>query len=157
MLEGPAADPVPLADRLLPTGLDLVDGPPDDFREAREVGRSVRLDTAYRGLRADEDGKWRVHVDLPNGTHHTVWGEVEAFPWLQVFTGKAEARTHAARRRGRADDVPTRCIQLGGVADPAGARSVVDRHLGDLDLVLTRGPVANAVDRRRDDPLDAER
>ena len=33
-----------------------------------------------------------MHVDLPNGTRHTVWGEVEAFPWLQVFTGKAEAQ-----------------------------------------------------------------
>ena len=92
VLEIPAAEYVTVDDRLLPTGLELVDGTPYDFREAREVGRSVRLDTAYRGLRADEDGKWRVHVDLPNGTRHTVWGEVEAFPWLQVFTGKAEAQ-----------------------------------------------------------------
>lgn len=87
----PAAEYVTVDERLLPTGIELVDGTPYDFREPREVG-SVRLDTAYRGLGADDDGRWRVHVDLPDGTRHTVWGELEAFPWLQVFTGKAEAQ-----------------------------------------------------------------
>ena len=60
--------------------------------EAREVGGSVRLDTAYRGLRADEDGKWRVHVDLPNGTRHGAGGSGPSHGGSSP--GKAGRSTH---------------------------------------------------------------
>lgn len=86
----PGREYVTVDDRLLPTGTVPVEGTAYDFRAPKEVG-TTRLDTAYTGLGEGDDETWRVHVDLPNGTRHTVWGEVAAFPWLQVFTGKAEA------------------------------------------------------------------
>lgn len=89
VLELPATEYVTVDDRLLPTGCAPVEGTPFDFRVGRAIGPQ-RLDTAYRGLTVGDDGRWRVHVTLPDGTRHTVWGEAEAFPWVQVFTGKAE-------------------------------------------------------------------
>ncbi|HRA46115.1 MAG TPA: galactose mutarotase, partial [Phycicoccus sp.] len=82
-------------DRLLPVGIEPVDasvesGPGTDFRAGREIG-ATRLDTAYTGLVGDDDGRWRVRVDVPGGPTHVVWGDLAAFPWVQVFTGKAEA------------------------------------------------------------------
>lgn len=91
----PAAEYAVVDDRLLPVGIEPVDasvdsGPGTDFRAGREIG-TKRLDTAYTGLSGDDDGRWRVRVDVLEGPTHVVWGDLAAFPWVQVFTGKAEA------------------------------------------------------------------
>lgn len=91
----PATEFAVVDERLLPVAIEPVDellesGPGADFRAGREVG-GQRLDTAYTGLSGDDDGRWRVRVNVLEGPSHVVWGEVAAFPWVQVFTGKAEA------------------------------------------------------------------
>lgn len=86
----PAATYVAVDDRLLPTGTLPVAGTPFDFRTQAPVG-DQRLDTAFTDLLAEGDGVWRVRVSTPGRAPWTVWGEASAFPWVQVFTGKAEA------------------------------------------------------------------
>lgn len=77
-------------ERLLPVAFDPVDGSSLDLRAGRRVG-GQRLDTAYTDLAVDPDGRWRVRVAVPGGPTHVVWAEAASFPWVQVFTGKAEA------------------------------------------------------------------
>lgn len=79
-------------DRMLPVGTEPVEGTAMDFREARALG-GASLDTAFTGLRRDDDGRWRVHVGGLGGGDGswrsvTVWGG-EGLDWVQVFTGKA--------------------------------------------------------------------
>lgn len=91
LVEIPGSHYVPVDDRLLPMGVAPTEGTPWDLRGAETLGER-RLDTAYTGLSADPDGRWRVRVALPSGRSYAVWGEASAFPWVQVFTGKAEAQ-----------------------------------------------------------------
>lgn len=85
----PAGRCVTVDARMLPVDLVPVGESGVDFRDPRRIG-GQRLDTAFTDLRADEDGVWRVRVHAPGRTPWTVWGELSAFPWVQVFTGKAE-------------------------------------------------------------------
>lgn len=80
---------VEVDDRLIPVGTHPVDGTAYDFRERRPLG-THRLDTAYTDL-ATSGGRWTVTVAGPGRPAVDVWGEAEAFPWVQVFSGKAEA------------------------------------------------------------------
>ncbi len=81
----PATDYLTVDDRLLPTGTKPVDGTDYDFREPRAIGNTV-LDTAFTGLTADEDGRWRIN--LSSGERSTtLWAEAEHFGYTQVFTG----------------------------------------------------------------------
>ena len=83
----PALSLLEVDDRLLPTGLSVVDGTDQDFRQPRVLGETA-LDTAYTNVVADADGRWRVSLAHP-GTDAavTLWADAAAYPWLQVFTG----------------------------------------------------------------------
>lgn len=86
----PADRYVEVDERMLPTAVRDVAGTAYDFRVARPLGTTT-LDTAYTGLRRDEDGRWRVTLSgLGPRPDVTVWGDA-AFAWTQVFTGKAAA------------------------------------------------------------------
>jgi aldose 1-epimerase len=76
-------------ERLLPLGMQAVDGGPHDWREGRVVG-DAQLDTAFTDLTADADGRWRVRLHHPaGGRTTTLWADAAVYPWLQVFTGDA--------------------------------------------------------------------
>jgi aldose 1-epimerase len=84
-LSVPATDYLTVDERLLPTGTKPVEGSDYDFRKPRPIGEAV-LDTAYTGLTADEDGRWRVTVSSGDRST-TMWAEAEHFSYTQVFTG----------------------------------------------------------------------
>lgn len=74
-------------DRLLPVGLREVAGSALDYREPRPL-REAQLDTAFTGLGADADGRWRVSLRRASDDRSTVlWADAAAYPWVQVFTG----------------------------------------------------------------------
>lgn len=105
----PATDYLTVDDRLLPTGTKPVDDTDYDFRSGRPIGGAA-LDTAFTGLNADEDGRWRI--TLSNGDRSTtLWAEAEHFGYTQVFTGDS-LPAGRARRTGVAVE-PMSC--------PAGA------------------------------------
>ncbi|KGN36643.1 aldose 1-epimerase family protein [Knoellia subterranea] len=85
----PAECFVEVDDRLLPTRTTSVEGSVFDFRERKAIG-AQRLDTAYTDLSV-VDGRWTITVATPGRAQVEVWGEAAAFPWAQVFSGKAEA------------------------------------------------------------------
>lgn len=85
----PAAAFVEVDDRLIPTRATPVDGTAFDFRERKAMG-GQRLDTAYRGLEV-VDGRWTVTVATPGRAVVDVWADAASLPWVQVFSGKAEA------------------------------------------------------------------
>ncbi|KGN42062.1 aldose 1-epimerase family protein [Knoellia aerolata] len=80
---------VEVDDRLIPVGTHPVEGTAYDFRQRRRLG-TQRLDTAYTDLAAPE-GRWTVTVATAGRPVVDVWGDADAFPWAQVFSGKAEA------------------------------------------------------------------
>ncbi len=82
-------------DRGLPTGRERVEATAYDFRTPRVVGDLV-LDTAFTGLRRDDDGRARISIADPDGATVTLWLD-ESFRWVQVFT----ADTLAPPRRRR--------------------------------------------------------
>ena len=84
-------------ERLLPLGLDTVEGSEADLLRAQPLGLR-RLDTAYTDLAADPDGRWRVRLSHP-GTGRAVqlWAQADAYPWLQVFTGDSLPPDQARR------------------------------------------------------------
>lgn len=105
----PATDHLTVDDRLLPTGTAPVEGSDYDFRASRPIGETV-IDTAFTGLVADDDGRWRV--TLSSGERSTtLWAEAEHFGYTQVFTGDS-LPAGRARRTGVAVE-PMSC--------PAGA------------------------------------
>lgn len=123
----PAADYLTVDDRLLPTGTKPVDGSDYDFRSARPIGRSV-LDTAFTGLGAGEDGRWRV--TLSSGERSTtLWAQGEHFGYTQVFTGDS-LPAGRARHTGVAVE-PMSC--------PAGAFAT-----GEALVVLEPGDIWSA-------------
>ena len=96
----PARTWIEVDDRLLPTRHRDVTDTPYDFRVGRAVGDTA-LDTAYTDLAADDDGRWRVRVAVPGRGAWELWAERDAFPFTQVFTGKAEDGQRGQRgRRG---------------------------------------------------------
>ncbi len=100
----PAGTSLEVDDRLLPTGLAPVDGE-GDFRGGRALGSTV-LDTAYTGLDADADGRWRVTI-AREGAATTLWADAAAYPWVQVFTGDTLAEP--LRRRSGVAVEPMTC------------------------------------------------
>ncbi|MFC6704031.1 aldose 1-epimerase family protein [Flexivirga alba] len=123
----PAIDYLTVDDRLLPTGTKPVDGTDYDFREPQAIGNTV-LDTAFTGLGADEDGRWRI--TLGNGERSTtLWAEAEHFGYTQVFTGDS-LPAGRARRTGVAVE-PMSC--------PAGAFAT-----GEALVVLEPGDTWSA-------------
>jgi aldose 1-epimerase len=72
-------------DRLLPVGMQPVDGDAFDFRTPRRLG-AVKIDHAFTDIRRDGDGMARVRVLDPSGTGVELeWGK--EWPWVQVHTG----------------------------------------------------------------------
>jgi aldose 1-epimerase len=73
-------------DRMLPTGLEDVEGTPYDFRVARPV-RGTVLDAAFTDLTRDERGvATTVLRDPASGEGVALWVDAH-HRWLQVFTG----------------------------------------------------------------------
>lgn len=70
-------------ERKLPVGDSPVDAA-TDLRGGRRVG-DLDLDTAYRDLRRDPDGRARTTLTAPDGTSLTLW-QGEGLEWTQVFT-----------------------------------------------------------------------
>ncbi|GGB81772.1 galactose mutarotase [Knoellia flava TL1] len=85
----PGAKRVEVDDRMLPRATSPVDGTPYDYRAPKAIGKR-RLDTAYTDLEV-VDGRWTVTVTTPDRGTVDVWGDADALPWVQVFSGKAEA------------------------------------------------------------------
>ena len=96
-LRAPGAVRLETDDRGLPTGERDVAGTPYDFREPRQVG-DLRLDTAYRDLRRDADGRARVRLTGPDGGGAELWVD-ERVRWLQLFSGDTVSPP-SRRRRG---------------------------------------------------------
>lgn len=72
------------ADRLLPEGMETVEGHEFDFRAARRLD-SVRIDHAFTGITRDDDGLAAVRVLDPSGTGvELAWDR--SWPWVQVHT-----------------------------------------------------------------------
>jgi aldose 1-epimerase len=93
----PAATYLQADDRGIAVDPRPVDGTPYDFRTARPIGDLV-LDTAYRDLTRDSDGRWRVRLESDEATD-TLWADA-AHDWIQLFTGDTLAADR--RRRGLA-------------------------------------------------------
>jgi aldose 1-epimerase len=73
-------------DRMLPTGLEDVEGTPYDFRVARPV-RGTVLDAAFTDLTRDERGvATTVLRDPASGEGVALWVDAH-HRWLQAFTG----------------------------------------------------------------------
>lgn len=81
----PATEYLTVDDRLLPTGTKPVEGSDYDFREPHAIQDTV-LDTAFTGLAADDDGRWRITISSGERST-TLWAEAEHFGYTQVFTG----------------------------------------------------------------------
>lgn len=108
-LSVPATDYLTVDEQLLPTGTRPVAGSDYDFRSPRPIGDAV-LDTGFTGLRADDDGCWRVTLSTAERST-TMWAQAEHFLYTQVFTGDT-LPAGRARRTGVAVE-PMSC--------PAGA------------------------------------
>lgn len=72
-----------LDDQKIPVGEQPVDAD-TDLRDGRRIG-DLSLDTAYRGLTRDADGRVRHTLTAPDGRVSTLWQGV-GFEWAQVFT-----------------------------------------------------------------------
>ncbi|RNI25109.1 aldose 1-epimerase family protein [Flexivirga caeni] len=81
----PADNWLTVDERLLPTGVRPVDGTGYDFRTERPIAQTA-LDTAFTGLKADADGRWRIRV-ASGDRSTTLWAEADSFPYTQLFTG----------------------------------------------------------------------
>ena len=82
-------------ERMLPTGLEDVEGTPYDFRVARPV-RGTVLDAAFTDLTRDERGVATTLLrDPASGDGVALWVDVH-HRWLQVFSGD----TSPVRQRG---------------------------------------------------------
>ena len=80
---------------------------------ARPAGRQERASRhGIPGIARGRRRKWRAR--RPAQRDAPRYGRGRGLPGMQVFTGRRGAARTPARRRGRADDVPTRCIQLRG-------------------------------------------
>ena len=108
VLTVPATNSLDVDDRLLPSGLSPVAGELD-LRAGRALGSTV-LDTAYTGLEADADGRWRVTIERAGSSGPvttTLWADAAAYPWVQVFTGDTLAEP--LRRRSGVAVEPMTC------------------------------------------------
>lgn len=85
----PGSEWLDVDDQLIPTAKHPVEGTAFDFRTRKAIG-SQRLDTAYTGLEV-VDGRWTVTVAAPGRAAVDVWADATSLPWVQVFSGKAEA------------------------------------------------------------------
>lgn len=83
VLRSSGATRVLIDERKLPIGEGPVDAA-TDLRTGRRVGE-LDLDTAYRGLHRDPDGRARTTLTAPDGTSLTLW-QGEGMEWTQVFT-----------------------------------------------------------------------
>lgn len=100
-LEVPAAQRLPVDERLLPAGPPVpLAGTQLDLRRPRPVA-ALTLDTTYGALARDGDGLARVRL---GGV--TVWLDA-GFPYVHVYT--ADAVTDPARRRGGVAIEPMTC------------------------------------------------
>jgi aldose 1-epimerase len=84
-IDVPATRRLEVDDRLLPVGLEPVDGTPYDLRGPRRLG-DVVLDTAFTGIVRDDAGIARVRMAGPDGSRVELWFG-EDLPWLQLYTG----------------------------------------------------------------------
>jgi aldose 1-epimerase len=90
----PAAQWLPVNERLIPAGSPQdVAGGDLDFRAPRKIG-AAQLDTAFTGLARDADGRAWVHL-AGGGAHTGMWLDA-SYGWLQVFTSDGLEPGHRA-------------------------------------------------------------
>ncbi|WP_166999046.1 aldose 1-epimerase family protein [Paramicrobacterium fandaimingii] len=82
-------------DRLIPTGLEPVEGTQFDFREQRVIGDTF-IDHAFTGLARDADGIAEVTVRSNDGTG-VVMSWDAACPWVQVHTADRDDAPEISR------------------------------------------------------------
>lgn len=80
----PTSRRVECDDRMIPVGMQDVDGTGYDFRTPRPLG-AAELDTAFGGLQRELDGIGRVRMSEPGGGAVTLWMD-RGLDWIQVFT-----------------------------------------------------------------------
>ncbi|WP_265443464.1 aldose 1-epimerase family protein [Flexivirga meconopsidis] len=123
----PAAQFLTVDDRLLPTGRASVAGSDVDFRSPRQITGAV-IDTAFTGLTAGDDGRWRISVS-DGRRRTTLWADAADFGYAQAFTGDS-LPSGRARHTGVAVE-PMTC--------PAGAFAT-----GEALIVLEPGATWSA-------------
>jgi galactose mutarotase-like enzyme len=101
LLHAPADTTLQMDARGIPTGAEIpVAGTELDFRGPRRIG-SLVLDTAFTGLRADDDGITRFSLTVPASDRGvTVWMD-SALPFAMIYSGDTLADV-PRRRRGLA-------------------------------------------------------
>jgi aldose 1-epimerase len=82
-------------DRLIPTGIDSVEGTKYDFRSPRRIGQT-EMDTAFTGLRRDSDGNAVVRFARPDGVTAELWVD-RTHGYLQVYTDDSPATDRPGR------------------------------------------------------------
>lgn len=80
----PADSYLDVDDRLLPVGLEPVEGKPEDLRNGSPVG-TRNLDTAFTDLATDDQGVWRIELALGD-RRTTLWAD-GSHKWTQIYTG----------------------------------------------------------------------
>jgi aldose 1-epimerase len=97
LLQVPAAEWLPVDERMLPTGeRRTVSGTDLDFTVARRIGEQ-RIDACFGGLQRNADGYARAELCTQDGTRKVmVWMDA-AVRYLQVFTSDTLA-SHRRRR-----------------------------------------------------------
>jgi aldose 1-epimerase len=93
----PGAAVLLVDERMIPSGVEPVEGSEFDFRDGRLVGTTV-LDTCFVDLAADTDG--RVRVTLEDGAERVALWMAEPYRHLMVYSGDTLAPPR--RRRGLA-------------------------------------------------------
>lgn len=84
-------------DRQIPVANRPVEGTPYDFRQPRVIGQT-KLDTGYRDLARDADGRARVVLGAPRGGPRTaVWLDA-SYEYVMVFTGDSLPQPERRRR-----------------------------------------------------------
>jgi aldose 1-epimerase len=101
LLHVPADATLVTDDRGIPTGAEChVEGTGFDFRSPRPLG-SLVLDSAFTGLRADDDGVTRVTLTAPDGSQGVaVWMDM-SHRYAMIYSGDTLADL-PRRRRGLA-------------------------------------------------------
>lgn len=103
VLRAPAARWLPVDERMLPVGVEPVDGTDFDFREGRAL-KGVTLDTAFTGLQRDGHGRVLVSLGGADGSSDgtsdggadggvSMWFG-EGLDWVQLFSGDPLAEPH---------------------------------------------------------------
>ena len=99
VLELPAATRIVTdPERMLPAGIEMVDGTAFDFRRPRRIGEQS-VDSPFTDLGRDGRGRATVTLTAPDGSSVELWMD-ERHPIVEVFTGDGLAPERSRRGLG---------------------------------------------------------